>query len=202
MTNKTTEALKYDILVLKIAARFLHKAVSAKERCDYWIVKELIAKKEMQLAETVKQEPVAWQPMETLKPTVEELDILIGDGSVLCNVLTQADGDLWWNGYGTGEKFIDPEYADVTHWRKHSDATPPSVAEWEKLRDPVALHQNLLRGLPAQLTPDMLKHLLGNEFDKAVEAAIEETKEKCIAIAIEHAESTLEEEVAAIRGLK
>ena len=58
--NKTTEALKYDILVLKIAARFLHKAVSAKERCDYWIVKELIAKKEMQLAEPVKQEPVAW----------------------------------------------------------------------------------------------------------------------------------------------
>ena len=56
--NKTTEALKYDILVLKIAARFLHKAVSAKERCDYWIVKELIAKKEMQLAEPVKQEPV------------------------------------------------------------------------------------------------------------------------------------------------
>jgi len=53
--NKTTEALKYDILVLKIAARFLHKAVSAKERCDYWIVKELIAKKEMQLAEPVKQ---------------------------------------------------------------------------------------------------------------------------------------------------
>ena len=56
--NKTTEALKYDILVLKIAARFLHKAVSAKERCDYWIVKELIAKKEMQLAEPVKQDPV------------------------------------------------------------------------------------------------------------------------------------------------
>jgi hypothetical protein len=72
-------------------------------------------------------EPVAWQPIETLKPTVEELDILIGDGSVLCNVLTQADGDLWWNGSGTGEKFIDPEYADVTHWRKHSDTTPPSV---------------------------------------------------------------------------
>ena len=56
--------------------------------------------------------------------------------------------------------------------------TPPSVAEWEKLRDPVALHQNLLRGFPARLTPDMLKHLLGNEFDKSVEAAIEATKEK------------------------
>jgi hypothetical protein len=70
---------------------------------------------------------VAWQPIETLKPTADELDILMGDGSVLCNVLTQADGDLWWGGSGTGEKFIDPEYAAVTHWRKHSDTTPPSV---------------------------------------------------------------------------
>ncbi len=35
------------------------------------------------------------------------------------------------------------------------------LADWEKLKDPVTLHQNLLRGFPAQLTPDMLKHLLG-----------------------------------------
>jgi len=86
----------------------------------------VIAKfKEKNTPPVVQQgEPVAWQPIETLKPTAEELDILMGDGSVLCNVLTQADGDLWWGGSGTGEKFIDPKHADVTHWRKHSDTTP------------------------------------------------------------------------------
>lgn len=35
------------------------------------------------------------------------------------------------------------------------------LEEWEKIKDPVVLHKNLLRGFPAQLTPDMLKHLLG-----------------------------------------
>ena len=72
--------------------------------------------------------------------------------------------------------------------------TPPSVAEWEKLRNPIALHQNLLRGLPAQLTPDMLKHLLGNEFDKAIEAAIEATKEKAAKVCKDYAEKCVEAE--------
>ena len=72
-----------------------------------------------------KQEPVAWTPITEPYPPGGELDILMGDGSVLCGVLPQADGDLWWNGSGTGEKFIDPQYANVTHWRIHSDTAPP-----------------------------------------------------------------------------
>jgi len=77
--NKTTEALKYDILVLKIAARFLHKAVSAKERCDYWIVKELIAKKEMQLAEPVKQDPVCNALTDSEREKYEEKIKVLGN---------------------------------------------------------------------------------------------------------------------------
>jgi hypothetical protein len=74
------------------------------------------------------QEPVAWMPITEPYPPGDELDILMGDGSVLCGLLPQADGDLWWEGSGTGEKFIDPKYANVTHWRIHSDTTPPNVA--------------------------------------------------------------------------
>lgn len=36
-----------------------------------------------------------------------------------------------------------------------------TVHEWEKLRDPVALHANLMRGEPARLTRPMLRHLAG-----------------------------------------
>jgi hypothetical protein len=66
------------------------------------------------------QEPVAWHSIETMYPQGEMLDIRMGDGSILCNLLPQMDGDLWWESSGIGEKFIDPKYADVTHWRIHS----------------------------------------------------------------------------------
>ena len=75
------------------------------------------------------QEPAEWRTMEVNYPFGKELDIRMGDGSILCNVLPQRDGDLWWSGSGTGEKFIDPQYADVTHWRIHSNTTPPK-REW------------------------------------------------------------------------
>jgi hypothetical protein len=71
------------------------------------------------------QEPVAWHSIETMYPQGEMLDIRMGNGSILCDVWPQSDGDLWWEGSGTGEKFIDPKYANVTHWRVHSDTTPP-----------------------------------------------------------------------------
>ena len=80
------------------------------------------------------QEPVAWQTMEAKYPSLEKLDIRMGDGSILCDVWPQSDGDLWWEGSGTGEKFIDPKYANVTHWRVHSDTTPPQ-REWAGLTD-------------------------------------------------------------------
>ena len=81
-----------------------------------------------------EQEPVAWQTIEAKYPTLEKLDIRMGDGSILCSVWPQSDGDLWWEGSGTGEKFIDPKYANVTHWRVHSDTTPPQRT-WVELTD-------------------------------------------------------------------
>jgi hypothetical protein len=80
------------------------------------------------------QEPVGWQTMEAKYPSLEKLDIRMGDGSILCDVWHQSDGDLWWEGSGTGEKFIDPKYANVTHWRVHSDTTPPQ-REWVGLTE-------------------------------------------------------------------
>jgi hypothetical protein len=82
------------------------------------------------------QEPVAWMPITEPYPPGAELDILMGDGSILCDVLPQADGDLWWDGSGTGEKFIDPQYTNVTHWRIHSDTAPPAAQrQWFGLDD-------------------------------------------------------------------
>ena len=72
-----------------------------------------------------QQEPVAWTPINQPYPPGGELDILMGDGSILCEVLPQADGDLWWGGASTGERFIDPKYASVTHWRIHAEHTSP-----------------------------------------------------------------------------
>jgi hypothetical protein len=77
------------------------------------------------MSEQNKQEPVAWVPIEQPYMGGQTIDILMGDGSILCNVLPQFDGDLWWEGAGTGEKFIDPKRANVTHWRVHSNTAPP-----------------------------------------------------------------------------
>jgi predicted DCC family thiol-disulfide oxidoreductase YuxK len=40
------------------------------------------------------------------------------------------------------------------------------IAEWDKLRDPHALHVNLLRGFPARLARTVLLHLAGDEEPK------------------------------------
>ena len=86
--------------------------------------------------EAQQQEPVAWIPIEQMYPQAKAIDILMGDGSILCAVLPQFDGDLWWDGSGTGEKFIDPKYANVTHWRIHDERTsPPASKPWVGLTD-------------------------------------------------------------------
>lgn len=49
------------------------------------------------------------------------------------------------------------------------------VSEWRKLKDPIVLHINLLRGIPARLTQDMLRHIAGdfNEAQKEINAALD-----------------------------
>jgi len=69
----------------------------------------------------IDNQSVEWNDCSTNDfPPGVELDIKMGDGSVLCGVLLQSDGDLWWDGSGTGEKFIDPKYTSVIHWRIHN----------------------------------------------------------------------------------
>jgi hypothetical protein len=46
--------------------------------------------------------------------------------------------------------------------RKEVERLRAALAEWEKLRDPVTLHANLLRGQPAQLSREAFAHLAGD----------------------------------------
>lgn len=107
-----------------------------------------------------EQEPVPWMPIESLKPQAKALDILMSDGSILRAVLPQFDGDLWWEGAGTGEKFIDPKYANVTHWRIHSDTAPPA-REWQGLTE-----EDIDEAHDATLSID--------DFARAIEAKLRE----------------------------
>ena len=110
------------------------QSYAAAERKGLRICDEAIASIKAALAQPA-QEPVVWQTMEAKYPSLEKLDIRMGDGSILCNVWPQSDGDLWWEGSGTGEKFIDPKYANVTHWQIHSDTTPPQPVPRQPLTD-------------------------------------------------------------------
>ena len=57
-----------------------------------------------------------WLPVPDKHPTFYPVDLQLADGSVLCGCVPQIDGDYWWEG-PSGEVFIDPRYAPVTHWR-------------------------------------------------------------------------------------
>lgn len=59
---------------------------------------------------------VTWLPVPDKHPTFDPVDLQLADGSVLCGCVPQSDGDYWWEG-PSGEVFIDPRYAPVTHWR-------------------------------------------------------------------------------------
>ena len=59
---------------------------------------------------------VIWFPVPDKHPTFDPVDLQLADGSVLCGCVPQSDGDYWWEG-PSGEVFIDPRYAPVTHWR-------------------------------------------------------------------------------------
>ena len=60
--------------------------------------------------------PDVWLPVPDKHPTFDPVDLQLADGSVLCGCVPQSDGDYWWEG-PSGEVFIDPRYAPVTHWR-------------------------------------------------------------------------------------
>ena len=60
--------------------------------------------------------PDVWLPIPGKHPTFDPVDLQLSDGSVLRGCVPQSDGDYWWEG-PSGEVFIDPKYANVTHWR-------------------------------------------------------------------------------------
>ena len=60
-----------------------------------------------------------WKPIPEEHQTFDLVDLRLADGSVLCGCVPQSDGDYWWEG-PSGEVFIDPKYAPVTHWRLYA----------------------------------------------------------------------------------
>ena len=64
------------------------------------------------MTELQKEWKQGYDPM----PPGVEVDVLLPDGSILCGCLLQSDGDIWWGGAGTGEKFIDPVFVNI-QWR-------------------------------------------------------------------------------------
>lgn len=67
-------------------------------------------------AQPAQRAPDVWLPVPEKHPTFDPVDLQLSDGSVLCGCVPQSDGDYWWEG-PSGEVFIDPKYANVTHWR-------------------------------------------------------------------------------------
>lgn len=53
-----------------------------------------------------------------------------------------------------------------------------ALLEWQKLRDPVVLHANLLRGIPARLTLNQALHLIGDDADRIAEIEAENLRLK------------------------
>ena len=67
-------------------------------------------------AQPMPNVPDSWKLVPAKHPTFDPVDLQLSDGSVLCGCVPQLDGDYWWEG-PSGEVFIDPRYAPVTHWR-------------------------------------------------------------------------------------
>lgn len=67
-------------------------------------------------AQPAPSAPGDWLPVPEKHPTFDPVDLQLSDGSVLCGCVPQSDCDYWWEG-PSGEVFIDPKYANVTHWR-------------------------------------------------------------------------------------
>ena len=67
-------------------------------------------------AQPAPSTPDGWKPIPEKHPTFDLVDLRLVDDSVLCECVPQSDGDYWWSG-PSGEVFIDPKYAPVTHWR-------------------------------------------------------------------------------------
>ena len=81
-----------------------------------WAAAWKAAKRHEAQAQPAPSIPEGWKSIPEKHPTFDLVDLRLADGSVLCECVPQSDGDYWWNG-PSGEVFIDPKYAPVTHWR-------------------------------------------------------------------------------------
>lgn len=84
------------------------------ERVTHWMPLPDLPGAQAQPAPSVPD--ATWLPVPDKHPTFDPVDLQLADGSVLCGCVPQSDGDYWWEG-PSGEVFIDPRYAPVTHWR-------------------------------------------------------------------------------------
>ena len=119
--EKERDTLRSDLAEFQYAAAVANdtiKALQAKveqmERQEPECEVELYALPVTQPAPSVPD--ATWLPVPDKPPTFDPVDLQLADGSVLCGCVPQSDGDYWWEG-PSGEVFIDPRYAPVTHWR-------------------------------------------------------------------------------------
>lgn len=151
----------------------LQKAVDA-------LVRWYVHPDEQELIETIRerlaqpeQEPVAWVPISTPFPMGNEVDILMGDGSILCAAIPQADGDFWWDGSGVAEMFIDPEFDDVTHWRLHQKPQPAQKPLTEEMITAAARELCKIHAGECQIDEQDTWKFYSHQFKRDAQAAIE-----------------------------
>ena len=95
-------------------------------------------------------------------------DVLPGDHETLEGQLQELSA-RWLTGWGSA---ACQEAATVLQRQKLA------LLGWQKLRDPVVLHANLLRGRPARLTQNQALHLIGDDADRIAEIEAENLRLK------------------------
>ena len=106
-----------DAIIDDLQSQFDTEGITEHDSGDALIrLSDAIAAVEDNFAQPEPSAPDGWLPIPGKHPTFDPVDLQLSDGSVLCGCVPQSDGDYWWEG-PSGEVFIDPKYASVTHWR-------------------------------------------------------------------------------------
>jgi hypothetical protein len=109
------------VIIDDLQSQFDTEGITEHDSGDALIrLSDAIAAVEDNFAKSAPSVPEGWKPIPEKHPTFDLVDLRLADGSVLCGCVPQSDGDYWWEG-PSGEVFIDPKYAPVTHWRLAAD---------------------------------------------------------------------------------
>jgi hypothetical protein len=80
----------------------------------------------------------------------------------------QAEAAKWERLFDAVHYALCDQITDGEETHEAAARIAAEVREWRKLRDPVTLHANLVRGVPCRLPQNLLLHLLGDDMQDAV----------------------------------